>query len=221
MIRVDAQHGFLPPAQDPVWLQTILHRNRFGGSIYLAPPGLAGLREALETARQFPYIRAVIPQLTAAELPELQAVWHESEALVRSVRLRGDLGEAVPWPEHLLLEAPAVSHLAVRSWYTGRLVLDGLPSQLPGPEEPTYLKLTGFTLPVNASRQESLREALRTLGPERLLFATGWPQPGQSWKECLAAFTQHLGAAPMALREQLLGETACRLYRIAVEEVAP
>ena len=35
-MRIDAQHGFLPPAQSAEWLGTILRRNRFEGSVWLA-----------------------------------------------------------------------------------------------------------------------------------------------------------------------------------------
>jgi predicted TIM-barrel fold metal-dependent hydrolase len=47
------------------------------------------------------------------------------------------------------------------------------------------------------------------------MYASGWPHGGGTWKETLAAFTQSLGAMPMALREQLLGGTARDFYRLA------
>jgi len=58
--------------------------------------------------------------------------------------------------------------------------------------------------------------ALTVFGPERLMFGSGWPAclPEHTWKETLAAFTQSIGARPMEVREQLLGETAARFYGV-------
>jgi L-fuconolactonase len=61
-----------------------------------------------------------------------------------------------------------------------------------------------------------VREAMRAFGPDRLMFGSDWPSylPEGTWKESLAAFTQSIGAVPMEIREQLLGGTAARFYRI-------
>ena len=52
-------------------------------------------------------------------------------------------------------------------------------------------------------------------GVERLMFGSDWPYclPTHSWKECLARFTQALGARSQEFREHLLGGTALRVYR--------
>jgi len=65
-----------------------------------------------------------------------------------------------------------------------------------------------------AQFQPYARHALRTLGPERLMYGSDWPSylPVGTWKEALAAFTQAIGAQPMEVREQLLGGTAMRFY---------
>lgn len=62
----------------------------------------------------------------------------------------------------------------------------------------------------------AVRHALRTLGPDRLMFGSDWPSylPEGTWKESLAAFTQSIGAMPAEIREHLLGITAARFYRI-------
>ena len=52
------------------------------------------------------------------------------------------------------------------------------------------------------------------------MFATGWPHGGGTWKETIAAFTQSLGAMPMALREQILGATARDFYQIYLRPLA-
>ena len=62
----------------------------------------------------------------------------------------------------------------------------------------------------------AVRQALRTLGPGRLMYGSDWPSylPEGTWKEALAAFTQSIGALPAEIREHLLGLTAARFYRI-------
>jgi predicted TIM-barrel fold metal-dependent hydrolase len=57
-----------------------------------------------------------------------------------------------------------------------------------------------------------MARAMRMAGPERVMFASGWPAGEVSWKERLAAFTQSLGPLPMAVREQILGGTAAEFY---------
>lgn len=53
-------------------------------------------------------------------------------------------------------------------------------------------------------------------GPDRLMFGSDWPVclPADTWKEVLAAFTQAIGPQAVPVRERLLGETACRFYRL-------
>jgi len=62
----------------------------------------------------------------------------------------------------------------------------------------------------------AVRHALRTFGPDRLMYGSDWPRylPEGTWKEALAAFTQSIGAMPAPVREHLLGLTAARFYRI-------
>jgi L-fuconolactonase len=62
----------------------------------------------------------------------------------------------------------------------------------------------------------AVHHTLRTLGPDRLMYGSDWPRylPEGTWKEALAAFTQSIGAMPVAVREHLLGLTAARFYRI-------
>jgi L-fucono-1,5-lactonase len=52
--------------------------------------------------------------------------------------------------------------------------------------------------------------------PERLMFGSDWPvcKLAGSWKSVLAAFTQAIGPQPISVREQLLGETAARFYKL-------
>ena len=67
-----------------------------------------------------------------------------------------------------------------------------------------------------AEFQPAVRAALAAFGPERVMYGSDWPSylPEGTWKEALAAFTQSIGAQTLETREQLLGGTARRFYRI-------
>ena len=205
MFRVDAQHAFAPPAQGPDWYGKILVRNKFEGSIYVPHEG--SLDDALALAERFPYIRRVVPSVDPDQLhsvpdhPLIVSV-HLSrpDALAfDQLRLRGLAAEidAQFWP------FPAPLPVA----------LHGLPTGPPLPAN-VFVKLTGFRLPATPEQAHALRLLLRHPGPDQLMFASGWPHAGATWKETLAAFTQSLGAMPMELREQLLGGTARSFYKL-------
>jgi len=74
-----------------------------------------------------------------------------------------------------------------------------------------YVKAAGV-LP-----RETVRLALEAFGPSRMMFGSNWPAglPEVTWKATLAAFTQAIGAQPVDVREELLGGTAARVYRLA------
>jgi L-fuconolactonase len=61
-----------------------------------------------------------------------------------------------------------------------------------------------------------VQHVLKLFGPDRLMFGSDWPvcRLAGSWKQVLAAFTQACGAMPNAQREQILGETARKFYRL-------
>jgi L-fuconolactonase len=52
--------------------------------------------------------------------------------------------------------------------------------------------------------------------PERLMFGSDWPVCllAGTWKEVHAACTQAMGPQPVEMREQILGDTATRFYRL-------
>ncbi len=191
-LRIDAQHGFLPPAQDAGWLGTILQRNRFAGSVWL----IDDFSEAVRVAEEWPYIRAVIPREVVRH-PLVKSVYGVAPEKLPA-------GLALEWPAERFGE---VSHVRDR-----RVALDGVPETTDELPANFYLKLTGFHLPVTAEQKERMARAMRLAGPERVMFASGWPGGGVTWKERLAAFTQSLGPMPMAVREQILGGTAAEFY---------
>ena len=84
-----------------------------------------------------------------------------------------------------------------------------------------YVKISGLitAAPTRwkaAEFQPPVRAALAAFGAERVMYGSDWPAylPEGTWKEALAAFTQAIGAQTMETREQLLGATARRFYRL-------
>ncbi len=67
-----------------------------------------------------------------------------------------------------------------------------------------------------ADYRDFVQAALRSLGPRRLMFGSGWPRliEDATWKHRLAAFTQALGAQTLETREEILGGTAARCYNL-------
>ena len=53
-------------------------------------------------------------------------------------------------------------------------------------------------------------------GPSRLMYGSDWPVCllSGTYKQVFAALTQALGPQPLEIREQILGETATRFYRL-------
>jgi L-fuconolactonase len=70
--------------------------------------------------------------------------------------------------------------------------------------------------------QPYVRHVWTAFGPHRLMYGSGWPHclPEYAWKETLAAFTQSIGAQPIEVREELLGGTALRFYRVKMDQQA-
>jgi len=205
MFRVDAQHSFAPPNQGPDWYGKILARNKFAGSIYAPHDG--SLDTALALAENFPYILRVVPTLHPEQLNQLP-----DHPLITSVRLTRPDPTALAELQHRRLTA----EIDTQHWpfpVVGPTALIGMPDSSELPPD-VYIKLTGFRLPCTAEMKQKLQELLRNPGPERLLFASGWPYGGGTWKETLAAFTQCLGAQTIDLREQLLGGAAREFYRL-------
>ena len=67
-----------------------------------------------------------------------------------------------------------------------------------------------------AEFQPAVRATLAAFRAERVMYGSDWPAylPEGTWKEALAAFTQAIGAQTLETREQLLGATARRFYRL-------
>jgi L-fuconolactonase len=87
-----------------------------------------------------------------------------------------------------------------------------------------YVKLSGMITEASTEwkgkdMEPYLQHALQVFGPDRSMFGSDWPVcllASPNWKGALAAFTQALGAQAEEVREQVLGGTAAKFYRLAI-----
>ena len=208
-MRIDSHHSH--SAQYPLgYLETILKRNRFEKSILVGPlqptPAyVAGIIVPLAQAGAFdhPKLRGV--QIgDFAELPGAAAFGLPIDLL------------------HLLPRAPEIAaqypDLAIVIAHLGFPATDTWPADLERAAQfpNVYCKLSGLNR--FGEPRPYVQHALSLFGPARLMFGSDWPNglPEYTWKTSLAAFTQSIGAQPIEVREQLLGGTAQRCYRLDV-----
>ncbi len=224
-------------------LHPILKRNRFEATVMAGDAGLLAFADA-------EFVKAIVIEadLTSPDLgyvldglqryPKFRGVCYSFEdeplpAGLSELARRGLTLDLPPRPELV----PAIAAL----FPALRLVLDhvGRPSLMTRPFDewardleiaaahaPLCAKISGLITDAPTRwRVEQFRpvvsHALRTFGPDRLMYGSDWPSylPEGTWKEALAAFTQSIGAIPTEIRESLLGLTAARFYRIAPETV--
>ena len=114
---------------------------------------------------------------------------------------------------------PPLESRALAQWMEAMRALAGVPN--------VHVKLSGFwSTALDAWNLATLQSLIVFLidafGAGRLLFGSDWPfcLPAHSWKECLARFTQSIGARKMDFRELLLGENAARVYRLPQPDAA-
>jgi predicted TIM-barrel fold metal-dependent hydrolase len=200
-LRIDAHHSF-DEQYTLAYLESILKRNRFERSILVGAPQdtpayVAGIVAPIEQAAAHPKLRGV--QITSVD--------EVDRALAFGVvlELNGLLAEAPSIAEAHPDTAIVIDHLGWPS--TGRLEAA---SQLPN----VYCKLSGLMRWEDP--RPRVREALALFGPSRLMFGSDWPHglPEHTWKAKLALFTQSIGAQTIEVREELLGGTAARVYRL-------
>lgn len=112
------------------------------------------------------------------------------------------------------LAKPRIAEHALEGWARDLAAVARLPQ--------VWCKLSGMITEADHRNWQAshlapyLAHAMSCFGPERLMFGSDWPVCllAGSWKQVLAAFTQALGARPVALREKLLGLNACAFYGI-------
>lgn len=236
-MRIDS-HQHFTPEYSPELLRPILKRNRFDATVLVGSdlsPGCQGVATD--------YVRAVVidADLASRELPDLLDAW-QRETKFRGVRSAFDgvpRGLAELIRHDLTLDLPPRPELvpAIAERFPSlRIALDhvGQPSLMNRPfdewardleraaQHPLlYVKISGLITDAPTRWQADqfrpvVRQALRTFGPERVMYGSDWPTylPEGTWKEALAAFTQSIGAMPTEIRELLLGANAARFYRI-------
>jgi L-fuconolactonase len=196
-------------------------------------------RWLLELAREHEFIRAVVcwVDLADAGLPALLDEY-QRHAKFRGVLAEcghaAGLGELVR--RGLTLDLPArfdeAAAMAEEFPALG-IAIDhvGRPSRMAGEEiermaalarhSNVCVKISGLITDTPAAWKAAefapwVRAALAAFGPERVMYGSDWPSylPVGTWKEALAAFTQAIGAQTLPTREQLLGGTARRFYRL-------
>ena len=236
-MRIDS-HQHFTPEYSPQLLHPILKRNRFDATVMVGSAQLLACSSA-------DFVKAVVLQLdlAAPDLPHrLDALQRHSK--FRGVCYPFD-GDSLPAGlselarRDLTLDLPPRPELVpvlAERFPSLRIALDhvGRPSLMTRPFEEWARDLeTAATHPLLAAKisglisdaptrwhadqfRPAVRQALRTLGPDRVMYGSDWPRylPEGTWKEALAAFTQSIGALPVAVREHLLGLTAARFYRI-------
>jgi predicted TIM-barrel fold metal-dependent hydrolase len=228
VFRIDSHQRFTPE-HPPEHFGPILKRNKFEGSVCVVNTPVADAD----------FILAFVVD---GECPQADVEAWRAHAKFRGVLWRGVDGpvESLHAGETLDLligtaDLPAAAGLAQRIPET-KIVIDHLgspdiaagdfPQWAPAMESlarlpNVYCKLSGLVRVAPAPWKAAdlrpyVHHALRLFGPERLMFGSGWPDclPEYAWKETLAAFTQALGAAPIPMREELLGGTAARFYGV-------
>jgi L-fuconolactonase len=115
-----------------------------------------------------------------------------------------------------------IDHIAKPSISTGEFDYWALGMEAVFPIPNLFCKLSGMITEAswNNWSASELRPyvnfVLQGFGPGRLMFGSDWPVCliAGTWKEVLAACTQAMGPQPVELREQILGGTATRFYRL-------
>jgi L-fuconolactonase len=237
--RIDS-HQHFTPAYLPSLLFPILKRNRFDGSVVVArDASVEETRWLLSLAADHDFIRAVVgwADLSDARVGALLDEYQRHPKF-RGVCYSFD-GELPPGLGEL--ERRGLT-LDVKAGFTMSIVerFPGLPvaidhvgtgrgSAPPSPARHANLfaKISGLITDAPtqwkaADFQPAVRAALAAFGPERVMYGSDWPSylPVGTWKEALAAFTQAIGPQTMETREQLLGGTARRFYRLEARDAA-
>lgn len=126
------------------------------------------------------------------------------------------LAEAVPGLRMVIdhIAKPDIARGSQETW--ARDIAEA--AKIPG----LHCKLSGMVTEANHAnwRSEDLRpyvqHVLNVFGPERCMFGSDWPvcRLAASWKQVLAAFTQACGPLPQVLRDELVGDSAARFYKL-------
>ncbi|HWC95583.1 MAG TPA: amidohydrolase family protein [Candidatus Sulfopaludibacter sp.] len=226
IFRIDSHQRFTPehPAEH---FGPILARNRFAGSVCVVDA------DQPLSIGDFDFVLAIVvagrpgpwrahPKFRGVLLREMEAIdWLGGNDTLDLLVRPADLPAVARLAQHAPERRIVIDHLGCPDVAGGDFAewsaaIEGV-ARFPQ----VCCKLSGLVrLAAGPWKAADLRpyvhRALRCFGPDRLMFGSGWPDclPEYAWKETLAAFTQALGAAPIPMREQLLGGTAARFYGI-------
>ena len=231
--RIDSHQHFTREYL-PSLLFPILKRNRFDGSVAVVNiPSVEETRWLLGLAAEHDFIRAVVGWADLADprvgevLDEYQrhpkfrgvCYWFECELPrgLEEVSRRGLTLDVCAGFTPAIVEAFPVLRVAIDNVGTRR----GPDPSCAAKHGNVFAKISGLITDAPtrwkaAEFQSAVRAALAAFGPERVMYGSDWPAylPEGTWKEALAAFTQAIGPHTLETREQLLGGTARRFYRI-------
>ena len=231
--RIDSHQHFTREYL-PSLLFPILKRNRFDGSVAVANvPSVEETRWLLALAAEHDFIQAVVGWADLED-PRAGEVLDEYQrhAKFRGVCywFEGELPQGLGELERrgLTLDVSAGFTPAIAEGFPAmRVAIDhvgtGRGAVPPGAAQygNVFVKISGLITDAPtkwkaAEFQPAVRAALAAFGPERAMYGSDWPSylPVGTWKEALAAFTQAIGPQTLETREQLLGGTARRFYRI-------
>jgi L-fuconolactonase len=237
--RIDSHQHFTVEYL-PSLLLPILKRNRFDGSVAVAArPSVEETQWLLALASGHDFIRAVVGWADLAD-PRVGDTLDEYR---RHPKFRGVCyafaGELPPGLTELerrgltLDVSAGFTPAIVERFPDLRVTIDHMgtarathpPSVARYPN--LFAKISGLIThaPTGwkaAEFQPAVRAALTAFGPERVMYGSDWPSylPAGTWKAALAAFTQAIGPQTLETREQLLGGTAHRFYRLEREDAA-
>ena len=210
-MRIDSHHSF-SEHYPLAYLETILKRNRFEGSVLVAP-----VPELLPDFVQ----GIIVPEVGMMDHPRVRGIVHHFAdgavpGWLAEIDSRGftlDVLHGLPLVPGIAEAYPrlriAIDHLGSPPFEGWEECLEQA-AQFPN----VCCKLSGLLRIPDA--RPCVRHAMAVFGPDRLMFGSDWPSslPDRSWKENLAAFTQAIGAQTIEVREELLGGTAARFYRL-------
>jgi L-fuconolactonase len=237
-LRIDAHHSF-SERYTLEYLETILKRNRFEGSVLVTP--------VISPVSSFPgFVRGIVAVLDLGD-PQLPDLLDECQ---RNPRFKGvchhfagDIPDGLAELERRgipldALASPALIPRIVERFPSLRIVIDHVgqaswPVGGPGATDrpggmfhqwtrdleqaaqfpQVFCKLSAIAR-LAPSPRPLVQHALAAFGPRRLIFGSDWPAclPDTTWKASLAAFTQAIGAQTIDVREELLGGAAERFY---------
>jgi len=231
-LRIDSHHSFTE-RYTLEYLETILKRNRFDGSVLV----LVAQRHAAAFLPVLPFpdfVRGVVVRTDLRD-PQLSNFLDEYQRHPRFKGVchyfTGDIPDGLAELERRnipldALGSPSLIPRMVERFPSLRIVIDhlGQVPDLPGDQwardleqaaqfPQVFCKLSAIA-GLAPSPRPYVQHALAVFGPRRLMFGSDWPAglPDTTWKASLAAFTQAIGAQTIEVREELLGGTAERFY---------